>query len=871
MTLNLRWLHRLTALIRTRRLQQDLDDELLFHIEARTRDNIAQGMDPDEAALAARRLFGNRTLTTERMRDADVNRWFDAGLRNLRYAARVLRRHPGFAITVVLSMALGIGATTAVFTLLNAALLRTLPVKNPEQLITLEARVGTPDGNFAALGRLSDFAAFEASASSHVDLYVTTRTSTTTLIGDVTEQITVGLVTGSFYPVIGVTPAAGRLIGRADDVDSDANRVVVLDHEFWQRRFGGDPSVVGRTMILNNVTFAIVGITPARFTGVALAPPANVTIPLSAEARITEGYTFREVGGRLRPGVSREQASSVLTSVVKGRPNQRDTVIVARDNSRGQYDGRARFEQPLYVLMGTVMLLLLIAAANVASLLLARGAAQRREFSIRLAIGAGRGSIAAQVLTESVLIAALGGAFGVALAYWGAEAIVSMFSAGTAALPLDVRPDGRVLAFTTIVAALTGIAFGAFPAIQASRTQLNPALKEASGIVGRRPRLVARRALVIGQVALSLMLLSGAMLFARSLENLRTFDSGFARRNVLMAYFETDGRYTDERRHQLHRDLLERVRAIPGVLSAGVASTPVLSAGSYVMPLRIGGRPDDCRVQMTIASAGYLETMRIPLVSGRLFTDADNAPDAAPVIIINQKTARQCFGAANPIGQHVRAALTGTAEIVGVVADGKYRDLREDTLAMFYAPPRAFHPRGLALHVRTSFEPRAAIGAIRDALRAADPSVPLTDVRTIEEQTDRSVVQDRLLAFMSRLFGIAALTLAAVGLYGVVAFMAARRTNEIGLRLALGAQRAHIARLVLGESAWLLIAGGVLGVAGAYVARQSIQGLLFSVSASDWWSLAGATIVLFAVGVLASLIPARRAARIDPIAALRHE
>jgi predicted permease len=866
---NLRWFHRLTAVIRGRRLQSDLDDELLFHIEARTRDNIASGMSPDDAALAARRLFGNRALMTERMRDADVNRWLDGGLRNLRYAVRVLSRNPGFAITVILSMALGIGATTAVFTLLNAALLRTLPVKNPHELVTLEARVKTADGDRAVIDGMLDFPVLDGGSSSEVELFATSSTSATTALGNLAEEISVGLVTGNFYSALGVQPAAGRLLERRDNTNTEANLVAVLDHEFWHRRFGGDPSVVGRTIALNDLSFSIVGVTPPEFTGISVSSRSKVTIPMQAEHRFRNGYSFREIGGRLRPGVSREQASSVLTSLFQSRPAHRDDVIVVKDNSRGEYRDRDRFEQPLYVLMGAVTLLLVIASANVASLLLARGTARRREISIRLAIGAGRGSIAAQVLTESVLIAVLGGALGVGLAYWGAATVVGIFGVGTTHLPLDVQPDARVLLFTTCVAVLTGLVFGLFPAFQACRTELNPTLKDGTAGVGRRP--TARRALVVAQVALSLMLLSGALSFAKSLANLRSFDSGYDRRGVLLAEFEPNSRYPDERRHELQRALLERVRAIPGVDAAGVASTPVLSAGNYGFGLEIDGRSRPCEGSMTIASDGFLEAMRMRLLAGRTFTADDNRPGAPHAIIVNQEIVRRCFASENPIGRRVQAGFGVRAEIVGIVGNGKYRDLREDTVAMYYIPPRSVHPRGLSLHLRTSFDPRLAIEPVREALRAVDPAVPLSDPRTIDEQSDRSVIQDRLLAFMSTIFGIGALSLAAIGLYGVVAFLAVRRTSEIGLRLALGAQRIQIARLILAESSWLLVVGGAIGAVGAYAGRRLIQGLLFSVSPADWWSLLGAAAVLFAVGLLASLVPAQRAARIDPIAALRHE
>ena len=869
---NLRWFHRLTAVIRSRRLQSDLDDELLFHLEERTRDNIASGMTPDEARRAALRLFGNPTLIAERARDADVNRWLDGGVRNLRYAARVLVRNPGFTVTVVLSMALGIGATTAVFTLLNAALLRTLPVKNPHELVTLEAHVKTPDGPRAALDWNRDLATFEAGAADYVDLFTTSERSATTVLSDRAEQIRVGLVSGSFYSALGVQPAAGRLLTRQDDVRTDEHLVAVLDYEFWRRRFGGDASAVGRTIALNGVSFSIVGVTPRGFGGTAIGPPAHVTVPVRAELRLADGETYRTIGGRLRPGVSRAQASTVLTSLFQSAPDHRHEVIVAKDNSRGEYYDRDRFEQPLYVLMGAVTLLLLIASANVASLLLARGAARRREISIRLAIGAGRGSIAAQVLTESVLIAVLGGAIGVGLAYGGATTVVTMLAGDTTALPLDVHPDARVLIFTTSIAVLTGIVFGLFPAIQACRTDLNPTLKEATNLVGRRPRLIARRALVVAQVALSLVLLSGALLFSKSLDNLRTFDSGYDRRGVLLASFDPERRNnTEDRRHRFQTEMLDRVRALPGVVSAGLASTPVLRPGDYGMALQIDGRPP-CRTSMTIASAGYLETIGMRLTAGRLFVGDDNRAGAPHTVVVNQEVVRRCFAGRNPIGQRVRAGMHDvSAEIVGVVSDAKYRSLREAALPMYYIPPRSVHPGGLVLHVRTASNPRALIEPVRRTVHDVDPAVPLTWVRTLEEVSDESVVQDRLLATLSSMFGLGAVSLAAIGLYGIVAFMVARRTNEIGLRLALGAQRFQIARLILAESSWLLIGGGAIGAIGAYAGRRVVQGLLFSVSPTDWWSLLGAAAVLFAVGVTASLVPAQRAARIDPIAALRHE
>jgi predicted permease len=593
-----------------------------------------------------------------------------------------------------------------------------------------------------------------------------------------------------------------------------------------------------------------------------------VIIPVQTEARLEDGESFRAIEGRLRPGVSRQQAASVLTSIFQSSEPHRNDVIVLKNNSRGEYSDRERFEKPLYVLMGGVTLVLLIATANVAGLLLARGAARRREISIRLALGASRAAIARQFLTESLVIAFAGGALGIALAYGAAGALVAMV--GPAAVGLDVRPDARVLAFTCATTVMTGLLFGLFPVMQARGTTLNPSLKEGVGIVGRRPRQIARRALVIAQIALSLVLLSGAVLFTRSLSNLRSFDSGFDRHGVLLASFDADYRYSKDRRYQIQNDVLQRVRSIPGVEFAGVASTPVLSAGEYSTGLKVSGQAP-CRTSMTIASPGYLETMRMRLVAGRLFEETDNQVGAPHTVIVNQEIVRRCFGSMNPVGMNVQAGFGVNAEIIGVVTDAKYRNLREDTLPMYYIPPRSVHPFGLVLHVRTAFDPRAAVEPIRRALREVDPAVPLADVRTLEDQSEQSVLQDRLLTSMSKTFSIVALALAVIGLYGVLAFTVAQRTNEIGLRLALGAQRRQIGQLVLSESAFMMLVGSALGFAGALAGQRLIQGLLFGVGPSDLWSLLTAVGVMASIALCATLIPAAEAVRIDPISALRHD
>jgi predicted permease len=871
MPFNLRWLTRAAAVFRPTALHRDLEDELSFHVEARTRDNVAAGMTPEAARLDALRRFGNPTATAERMRDMDVTRWLDTTLRNLRYSGRMLRRNPGFSAVVVVSIAIGIGANTAIFSLLNAVLLKTLPVRDPQQLVALQARAHDAGGERVPLDALRDVPAFQEHARKYLELFMISATSAVTTLGGQVEQVGVGMVSGNYYRVLGVPPFLGRFIGADDDRIADPQLVAVLSYEFWRDRFGSDPAIVGREIVLNGITYSIVGVSP-RGLNTSLESSTSVIVPLATENRIQPGVmSFRWIEGRLAAGVSRQRAQSVLTSLFQSSPHHQSDVIVVTDNSRGDYPDRDRLAQPLVVLMAAVMLVLLIACANVASLLLARGAARRREMSIRLALGAGRTSVLLQLLTESAVIALCGAVLGIGVAYAADGALLSLLGNGSDALPLDVHPDWRVLTFTTCVAVLTGLLFGLLPAFQAARTELNPGLKEGHGVMAGRPRLVARRVLVVAQIALSLVLLAGAGLFVRTLNNLRTLDAGYDRRGVLLVFFQPGAGLTRDRMYQLDEALLERARALPGVASAGLASTPVLSQGTYKFALTVPGRTQPCDSSMTIASSGYLETMRMTLLAGRHFSAADNQASAPATVIVNQEIVRRCFAGESPIGRRVKAADGPDAEIIGVVANARYRDLRESALPMYYIPPRLVNPYGLVLHVRASNDPHALTPLIRAELRAIDPGIPLTRALTLQEQSERALSQDRLVAIASATFGIGALGLAAIGLYGVLTFIVAHRTNEIGVRMAMGARRPDVLRLVLRESFTLLLLGGTVGLAGAYAARTAVESLLFGVDASDQWTLAAAAGVLGCVALLASLIPAVRASRIDPMTALRHE
>jgi predicted permease len=872
------WLNRLAAHFREDRLHRDIEDEIESHLDLRIREHIAEGMPCEEARRAALLSFGNRTAHAERARDAEIIRWLDSAWQNLRYAARVLRKSPVSTAAAVLSIAIGIGANTAIFSLLNAVMFKWLPVKDPQQLVSMHdspLKNGRHDTAYDATLSYDDYREMRDGAQRYIELYAGMGGAPVMTVGDSVVAARVYGVTGNYYSVLGAHPFLGRFISSDDDREANARLVAVLTYHTWMRQFGGDPTIVGKSILLNGLPFQVIGVEPSRFSDTTLSASLDAVVPFLAIPRLQpKDHSFFAVpAGRLREGVSILQAQDALTSIYqRAKP---DHLIRLTPSEPGVPYLRDRYQKPLLVLMAAVSLVLLIACTNVANLLLARGAARRREMSVRLAIGAGRARIVSQLLTESLLIAACGGLLGIALAYAGDAALLAILRGRTSALPLDILPDGRVLAFTVGVAVLTGLLFGLFPAFQAVNTDVSPSLKEGFHPAGARQRQFVRRALVVVQVALSLILLAGAGLFARSLINLRTMDTGYERRGVLLATVDLiDTGYSQWRSSQFYDELLTRVRAIPGVESAAAASDAVLEGGSIDVPLMIDGAR--CEASTTIASAGYIETMRIGLLAGRTFTERDTGPSSAPVVMINRALARACFPGQNPVGRRVRRIdkKDTDSEIIGVVGNAKYRELRESDRPMFYIPPM-YTPggffAGLDLHIRTSIDPQFLIAPVRRELHAMDSRIPLSNIRTLEEQSERSLVRDRLLATLSEAFGLIALALAVVGIYGVLAFLVTRRTAEIGVRMALGARRGDVARLVLKESLLLVLTGAALGAWGAHVSRRLFQSLLFGVGASDERATLAAAAVLLIAALLASFLPARRAARIDPMAALRQE
>ena len=854
---------------------------------------------------------------------------------DLRYGARMLARTPGLTGVAVLSLALGIGANTALFSVVDAVLLKKLPVREPDRLVLFKS---LSDAKFDTGGYNGvsdrDESGRTVRTSFPFQTYARLRERQGGVLSDVFAFGGVGLnvnaggeadvasgqaVTGNYYAALGVEPFAGRVINDEDDRPA-APPVAVLSHRYWQKRFGADPAAVGRQINLNNVPFTVVGVAPPGFDGtMQVGTSPDVTIPVAWEPQVnTErsrmagaGVWWLRVMARLKDGATPEQARAGMEaafrqSVVEHRaarlaqaqgaarqaalrPLAPEEVprLGADSGAQGEMDTREGYQRPLYMLLGVVGLVLLVACANVANLLLARAAGRQREIAVRLALGASRRRLMRQLLTESVLLAAVGGALGVLLAFWIKDGLMSVGVWGGGRMgALDPRLDLRVLAFTTALSLLTGVLFGLAPAWQATKVDLTPALKESARSSSGVARSWLSKSLVVAQVALSLLLLLGAGLFLRTLVNLRRVEPGFNTRNLLLFGVEPGlVGYKDERLAELYRRLAERLEAVPSVRSVTFSRNALLSRASssrnfYLPGAAAGadGRPAQAgEVYVHQARENFLEAMGIPLLAGRALSERDDAR-APRVAVVNQTFARQFFGGENPVGRRITfdAEKPDEVEIVGLARDAKYTSLRAET------PPTAYLPwlqelrsaGSVFFEVRTAGDPEAAVAEVRRAVREVDANLPVNNVKTQIEQADETLALERLFAKLLSLFGLLAQTLAAVGLYGVLAWSVARRTHEIGVRMALGAARADVLRMVLRQGMTLTLAGVALGLLGAYaLARylESLTGMLYGVEPADPLTFALIALLLTLVALLACHVPARRATKVDPMVALRYE
>jgi predicted permease len=886
----------LRALFRKSRVEQELDAELREFLAAGVEQKIRSGMDHADAVRAVRMELGSVDAVKDRVRDVGWESVFESFCRDVRYAIRSLRKSRGFTAAAVLTLALGIGATTAIFSLLEAVLLKSLPVKNPEELVLLRAG-----------GLYPAFQAFRRHTSIFVDLCAT---SGVTLLdaeiqNGVRERTAVSLVSGSYFSTLGVQSAIGRVFTADDDRVPGEHPVAVASYGYWQRRFGRDVTILNRVVRISGTPITIIGVAPPGFFGEHVGVAPDVWVPLAMWGEVVPGRNLLQspgagwlrMIGRVRPGTIVSGAQPELTVTFRQvvaeifGPNmpedvRRDTaraIVAFEPAGKGLSNLRARFARPLQLLMAAVVLVLLIACANIANLLLARATARRREIDMRLALGMSRARLVQQLLTESLVLAALGGALGVALSWLGREGLLRLISADGSRVPVAVTTDARLLVFVAVVSLATAILFGLAPAWQSARASIVTSLvarREAGGA----PRQRLSSILVIAQVALSLVLLMGAGLFLRTIANLRDVDLGFAPEQLLVVDLNPQAAgYRDDQAIALSRTLLDRIEAVPGVSSVSLSEHGLLTGtdnGTNLMrPRGFAAGPEGFpRTRWDVVGPRYFSTIGTPLLSGRDFTERDSV--GSPLVVaINEEMARTFFAGANPIGQRlVWGAGAGQKEfeIVAVTRDVKQSGPRDEPQPRFYLPyfqmPVARSNWILAstrFIVRTAGSPAALAPSLRQLISSEDSRLSVASLVIGPELVSRTLVQERMVAILLVAFGGLAVGLACLGLYGLIAYHAVQQTSEIGIRMALGAQRGDVLWVMLRRALGWIAAGVGIGIPLALTASRVPQKLLFGLSATDPGALIGAAIVMSAMGLLAAYIPARRASRLDPLIALR--
>ncbi|MEX2271405.1 MAG: ABC transporter permease [Vicinamibacterales bacterium] len=901
--------------MRRRRKEDELREELEFHLANEADEREVDGLAHDQARWAAHRDLGNVTLLREDTRRLWTWTPVEQLAQDLRYAVWMMFKHPTFTALAALSLALGIGANTAIFSLVNATLLQRLPVDDRERLVYVHR---------ARVGGVFSYPLYQALRDgSHVFEGLAAWAGVTLSLNadNTTDLVDGAIVTGNFFDVLGIRASEGRLLAPSDDVTVRAHPVAVISHDLWQTRFGGRADIVGRDIRLNGHAFTIVGVTPAAFPGPQLGTARQVYAPMMMQAilrpsgtgeqnpdlladrrRRTDGARGPTPSwlfglGRLNPGITLDQARAELGTLATNYertfdPSDPPELVALVPLDQGDPRERQQLQSVALLLGGVAAAVLLIACANIANLLLARTASRRREFSVRLAVGASRARLMRQLLTESVLLSTIGGVIGLGFAW----VVVLSFQAappppGALPLAIEFSIDQRVLLFSVVLSFVTGIVFGIVPALKASRPNLVPALKDVSAEIDERRRWFStQKTLVVAEVALSMLLLIPAGLFVRSLQAARSIDPGIDVEKLVAVPLNINVlRYTTAKGREFYRQVVERVERLPGVEAASVARVPVMSGTGRVSGLMVEGRQgyseefvfgagpgvvsaDPTQINTNVVGPGFFATLGIPLIIGRDFSEQD-AQGGPRVVIVTETTMKRDFSGKNPVGQ--RVSFGGQEgpwrEIVGVVRDSKYAALGEAALAVAYLPLAQNHQPGMTLYVRTSIPPASVIGSLRRELQAIEPNLPVADIRTMTSTIGASLYASRMGAWLLSVFGGLALLLAAIGIYGVLSFSISRRTREMGIRLALGADTRNVFWLVVRDGMMLVVVGIIIGVTGGLIGAQWLSSFLYGIPTTDVATFAAMTGALAAVALAACVIPARRAMRVNPITALRYE
>ena len=882
----MRWLHVVRHGVRTliarRAVDAQIDDDLAFHLEQATAEYERAGLPPDDARRAALKAFGDPVYVKDDVHEVSAWIWLERLAQDLRYSLRGFRRTPVFVTAALLSIALGIGVNTAIFSLFNALVHVPLPVRDPASLYQVVHRGDA--GSFES----STYALY-AQLKSRSDLIsgilqVDPSYSRRVMVDGQASPAVTQRVTGNYHGMLGVQPAFGTLIQPVDEPGAAPNRVAVLGHAFWMERFGGDRRVLGRTIVIEDVAYTIIGVTGPEFFGLQVGRRADVTVPIDGSDE-PAFWKSRALVVRLAPGISREAAAAGLNGsfqqyLAASAPIPERTRAGAFrsldlvSSWSGLPELRDRYGTALQVALGIVGVVLTLGCANLASLFLARAAGRQRDLAVCLALGAHRGRLARQAIVETFLIAVTGGALGIALAVWGIEAILKLLP-DAATSHLQVSIDRRVLVFGGAVTLLAGLAIGLAPVVLTRRVDLRDAL--CAG--GRSIAIGARafRSLVVAQVALSTMLVVAATLLVATLDNLRRQPLGFEADGVLTITASADGTGLEgEPLGQLQLQMLERLQALPGVGHASFATNPPLGSNEDGKPISIPGMtfasPEDGVLQVNVVGPGFFQAFGVGILRGRGITATDTA-SSPQVVVVSESMARYYFPGQDPVGRRMdigRGRTDGQIEIVGIAADVRYRDLRTPAPRMLYVPAQQREAEPTTVFaIRTEGNPGPWAQPARDALRAVAPAMLFTDVKTLSSLRDERLVNERLLAFLSASFGALALLLASVGVYGIVAYSVAMRTHELGLRMALGANRLRIVWLVLRGSLTLSIVAVTIGAAAAFLASSWLAGMLFEVRPAEPWVYSMAMLLLIGTALLAAVGPTLRALRIAPGDTLR--